>query len=426
MVVLAQAGYFNPRSSCEERRLTSRCTAEENKFQSTLLMRGATRPTAPPRSRKGHFNPRSSCEERRTFSLCYSIYKDFNPRSSCEERQFCQNFLLIKRIFQSTLLMRGATLQSARAPLSASISIHAPHARSDTTDLCSARALFISIHAPHARSDYTSVAGNSYGSISIHAPHARSDTGKSITSYCHIQISIHAPHARSDELQRQQQNVIQEFQSTLLMRGATRQLDQALDNEEFQSTLLMRGATPRLWQQKRPPNFNPRSSCEERPGGITSDVVVYTFQSTLLMRGATLAVEIRADAMQFQSTLLMRGATWALPCSLAATEDFNPRSSCEERRKRLRLSAGIHISIHAPHARSDASARTSSSRSAHFNPRSSCEERHTGKPRRAAHLSDFNPRSSCEERLCHFQALICLTSSYIFREPLTSFRKHFF
>lgn len=23
----------------------------------------------------------------------------------------------------------------------------------------------------------------------------------------------------------------------------------------------------------------------------------------------------------------------------------------------------------------------------------------------------FNPRSSCEERLCHFQALICLTSS---------------
>lgn len=38
----------------------------------------------------------------------------------------------------------------------------------------------------------------------------------------------------------------------------------------------------------------------------------------------------------------------------------------------------------------------------------------------------FNPRSSCEERLCYFQALICLTSSYIFREPLTSFRKHFF
>lgn len=39
---------------------------------------------------------------------------------------------------------------------------------------------------------------------------------------------------------------------------------------------------------------------------------------------------------------------------------------------------------------------------------------------------NFNPRSSCEERLCHFQALICLTSSYIFREPLASFQKHFF
>ena len=127
---------------------------------------------------------------------------------------------------------------------------------------------------------------------------------------------------------------------------------------------------------------------------------------------------------------------------------FNPRSSCEER----------------PHDDIDFANR------ADFNPRSSCEERPSGGTRSTTHFQFqstllmrgatdhvdpedkallfqstllmrgatcrwdsarhpndyFNPRSSCEERLCYFQALICLTSSYIFREPLTSFRKHFF
>ena len=33
----------------------------------------------------------------------------------------------------------------------------------------------------------------------------------------------------------------------------------------------------------------------------------------------------------FQSTLLMRGATRATRATKAGTQDFNPRSSCEER-----------------------------------------------------------------------------------------------
>ena len=78
--------------------------------------------------------------------------------------------------------------------------------------------------------------------------------------------------------------------------------------------------------------FNPRSSCEERPR-----------QSAIVQR-----------AMKFQSTLLMRGATgWQ--------QD---------------IQADLHISIHAPHARSDEVSGINIPHGfLHFNPRSSCEER---------------------------------------------------
>ena len=90
-----------------------------------------------------------------------------------------------------------------------------------------------------------------------------------------------------------------------LRRGCSRR------EKSFQSTLLMRGATSRPFLGSRPPS---------------------TFQSTLLMRGAT-RQSARNDCqpVPFQSTLLMRGATQG-------------RNICTH---------GWHISIHAPHARSD-------------------------------------------------------------------------
>ena len=79
-------------------------------FQSTLLMRGATWAFYPATSSR-HFNPRSSCEERPPVFMDSSpIDADFNPRSSCEERQGCDGVRW----------------------LDAAISIHAPHARSDS------------------------------------------------------------------------------------------------------------------------------------------------------------------------------------------------------------------------------------------------------------------------------------------------------
>ena len=146
-------------------------------------------------------------------------------------------------IFQSTLLMRGATWAICVSTAIAGISIHAPHARSDGVGMKVKSNYFISIHAPHARSDCWGNRIDMQRLISIHAPHARSDNRKpdivdrhvefqstllmrgatchSWQGYHRPQISIHAPHARSDERQCIDIAIDAVFQSTLLMRGAT-------------------------------------------------------------------------------------------------------------------------------------------------------------------------------------------------------------
>ena len=63
-VIPSPSGYFNPRSSCEERRAHSSLLRALIVFQSTLLMRGATPRPWRPRKKPCYFNPRSSCEER--------------------------------------------------------------------------------------------------------------------------------------------------------------------------------------------------------------------------------------------------------------------------------------------------------------------------------------------------------------------------
>ena len=244
--------------------LLASASAASKIFQSTLLMRGATRQARPRRTASSHFNPRSSCEER----LVLVAVKIHQVR------------------FQSTLLMRGATAIEA-------------------ADIA--------------------------GTI---------------------------------------------FQSTLLMRGATQDRSDYTWQSQFQSTLLMRGAThrqssridsqrnfnPRSSCEERPIKmtqtmlqnyFNPRSSCEERPPSPRATTTSSVFQSTLLMRGATAPRRRPARYGVFQSTLLMRGAT-PLYWSNVTKGNFNPRSSCEERqRASILYEACKEISIHAPHARSD-------------------------------------------------------------------------
>ena len=123
--------HFNPRSSCEERLMHVSAARGRRRFQSTLLMRGATSIVRPPMvfilfqstllmrgatvgspSLKSgtDFNPRSSCEERPPFGSSCCSTDDFNPRSSCEERLHQTLSVRSPIQFQSTLLMRGATL----------------------------------------------------------------------------------------------------------------------------------------------------------------------------------------------------------------------------------------------------------------------------------------------------------------------------
>ena len=103
-----------------------------------------------------------------------------------------------QHIFQSTLLMRGATWYTQGNGRLHRISIHAPHARSDSIEEMDYESMMISIHAPHARSD------------------------------------------RRSRLTHWRRRI---FQSTLLMRGATGDGGVGSSRYTFQSTLLMRGAT---------------------------------------------------------------------------------------------------------------------------------------------------------------------------------------
>ena len=135
-----------------------------------------------------------------------------------------RRFMEVHDLFQSTLLMRGATSAFSQIASRLSISIHAPHARSDEAEWQEMAKDPISIHAPHARSDQDDRLLDESLEISIHAPHARSDL---IRHRCilftlifqstllmrgatemwqstseSLRISIHAPHARSDCLYR--------------------------------------------------------------------------------------------------------------------------------------------------------------------------------------------------------------------------------
>ena len=154
----------------------------------------------------------------------------------------------------------------SQPPFSVSISIHAPHARSDRCGrlvrrlgayfnprssceerqaqaaAASAASAFQSTLLMRGATAFLSVCDIIYY-ISIHAPHARSDVAKS-ARVDSLLISIHAPHARSDTRQTATACYVATFQSTLLMRGATSRFSHFCSfTRKFQSTLLMRGAT---------------------------------------------------------------------------------------------------------------------------------------------------------------------------------------
>ena len=213
-------------------------------FQSTLLMRGAThllRLVGTTRINISIHAPHARSDFEKTF--CQSFKNYFNPRSSCEERPTPTETYVYNPSFQSTLLMRGATRRSLRIFSTEQISIHAPHARSDSS--VSSRRQPTRHFNPRSSCEERPVRGleSALGTL---------------------------------------------FQSTLLMRGATRRGGHGADaRADFNPRSSCEERLDCGIHAAGPPNFNPRSSCEERRAGEAGQLSRILFQSTLLMRGAT-------------------------------------------------------------------------------------------------------------------------------------------
>ncbi len=127
--------------------------------------------------RRRYFNPRSPRGERPIpRGITTGAWPNFNPRSPRGERHSRPLPYASSNQFQSTLPTRGATPRTHSRWDSAAISIHAPHAGSDTVgryrtpvqinfnprsprgerrdgDVLRVFGMPISIHAPHAGSD---------------------------------------------------------------------------------------------------------------------------------------------------------------------------------------------------------------------------------------------------------------------------------
>ena len=214
------------------------------------------------------------------------------------------------------------------------ISIHAPHARSDLYSDANAKGINISIHAPHARSDSCPFKGHGCYGISIHAPHARSDI-----LFEYINFSLNNFNPRSSCEERHFMRIVMssppEFQSTLLMRGATAITLYPMHSSRISIHAPHARSDPTIANVLPLPSyFNPRSSCEERHlASTTSHFIVRYFNPRS-------SCEERHLPTPSSST--------------DAGKHFNPRSSCEERHVHAdALEHFLAISIHAPHARSD-------------------------------------------------------------------------
>ena len=122
-------------------------------FQSTRPMRGATCSSVSRSFFGTGFNPRAPCGARRELLQRRGSADCFNPRAPCGARPFASMMMPLRRMFQSTRPMRGATPVLTASLLTTKVSIHAPHAGRDTGLADKVRFNKVSIHAPHAGRD---------------------------------------------------------------------------------------------------------------------------------------------------------------------------------------------------------------------------------------------------------------------------------
>ena len=172
----------------------------------------------------------------------------------------------------------------------------------------------ISIHAPRAGCDrLPCMPPQSAAGISIHAPRAGCDPGERSHSGPHLYFNPRTPcGVRPCGLRGLTTRLL--FQSTHPVRGATFETVYDFAYTEFQSTHPVRGAT--AYGESIRPN----------------DII---FQSTHPVRGATYQCVRASDATLFQSTHPVRGATRWRKLLVRDQHDFNPRTPCGVRLRRV-------------------------------------------------------------------------------------------
>ena len=288
-----------------------------------------------------YFNPRTPCGVRRRRCFGGADQLHFNPRTPCGVRPRLTSSGRSASTFQSTHPLRGATAENRIA--------HSPAwdfnprtpcgVRPCACAICPRPIIFQSTH-PLRGATAQEAAELARHIISIHAPLAGCDENSDVVPRPN-EISIHAPLAGCDRRRDFLLSQAGAFQSTHPLRGATQRIHEQMVLRAFQSTHPLRGATGR----KR---YVPSA--------------VSVFQSTHPLRGATNGCGHGLSCPAgFQSTHPLRGAT-------------DPAHAADCNKK---------ISIHAPLAGCDRSARSTETR-----------------------MDDFNPRTPCGVRLMHGRALL--------------------
>ena len=244
--------HFNPRPSYEGRPMQTGTASRKRIFQSTPLIRGATRTLSTSSSPvllfqstpliRGATHPRPVVRQRLV---------DFNPRPSYEGRP------------QLSPLMETS--------------------------------ISISIHAPHTRGDCTAVEIGLSTSISIHAPHTRGDRRCKMTSRVPFNFNPR-PSYEGRHTKSLHDRIAVRFQSTPLIRGATDYKDETrLRYDDF---------NPRPSYEGRPDdgftcetNFDISIHAPHTRGDstISSRSSRVSFQSTPLIRGATGSACLHSD-----------------------------------------------------------------------------------------------------------------------------------
>ena len=210
-------------------------------------MRGATSTGRRPSYPRGDFNPRTPCGVRPRRALISSsliVISIHAPRAGCDAITAIHR--RSSRKFQSTHPVRGATIYTHIAdadkafqsthPVRGATRRHPPYAVAfvfqsthpvrGATRPCSRRSLTdgdFNPRTPCGVRRSVRAAVHPWRGISIHAPRAGCDRGAR-TGRAYPQISIHAPRAGCDAGGCSRQHIVDRFQSTHPVRGATANL----------------------------------------------------------------------------------------------------------------------------------------------------------------------------------------------------------